>query len=163
MKVRTIDQRGLLPLEKKLILVHITRQGRTQWRIPPRFDPRFLLYFQKIVRLTATGLSISPSSKSLCLLFPPKSLLVSNLNDYWPVTALRRNCMDGKPKVDITRLIFTGPLYLHIWSIKYQPIITELLSVLRANALCTHRSRATHINVSVTLMTRSLSKECERV
>ena len=66
--------RGLLSLEKNLILVHITTQGRTQWRTPPRFDPRFLLYFHKIVRLTATGLSISPSSKSLCHLFPPKSL-----------------------------------------------------------------------------------------
>ena len=78
LKLLNTDYRGLLPLEKKLILVHITTQGRTQWRTPPRFDPRFLLYFHKIVRLTATGLSISPSSKSLCLLFPPKSPLVSN-------------------------------------------------------------------------------------
>ena len=77
--------RGLLPLEKKKILVHIsvyiTTQGRTKWRTPPRFDPRFLLYFHKIVRLTATGFSISPFSKSLCLFDSPKSPLVSNLND----------------------------------------------------------------------------------
>ena len=69
---------GLAPARKKidLILVHITTQGRTQWRTPPRFDPRFLLYFHKIVRLTATGLSISPSSKSLIMPFvPPKKPL----------------------------------------------------------------------------------------
>ena len=63
-----INHRALLPLEKNLILIHITTQGRTQWRTLPRFDPRFLLYFHKIVRLTAPGLSISPSFKSLYLL-----------------------------------------------------------------------------------------------
>ena len=58
--VSVIEAQGLAPARKKiLILVHITTQGRTQWRTPPRFDPRFLLYFHKIVRLTATGLSIS--------------------------------------------------------------------------------------------------------
>ena len=61
----TVIPQGLAPArKKKLILVHITTQGRTQWRTPPRFDPSFLLYFHLIVRLTATGLSISPSSKS---------------------------------------------------------------------------------------------------
>ena len=64
---------GLAPARKKMILVHITTQGRTQWQTPPRLDPRFLLYFHKIVRLTATGLSISPSSKSQIMPFvPPK-------------------------------------------------------------------------------------------
>ena len=48
---------------------------------PSSLRPPFLVYFHKIVRHAATGLSISPSSKSLCLVFPPKSLLVSNLKD----------------------------------------------------------------------------------
>ena len=48
---------------------------------PPCFDSYFSLYFHKIVRLLATDLSISSFSKSLCLLLPPTSLLVSNLND----------------------------------------------------------------------------------
>ena len=38
------------------IIQHFFTQGRTQWLTPPRFDPRFLLFFHKIVRLTATGL-----------------------------------------------------------------------------------------------------------
>ena len=78
----TVIPQGLAPARKeKLILVHITTQGRTQWRTPPCFDPSFLLYFHLIVRLTATGLSIRPCSKSLCFLLPSKSLLVSKLND----------------------------------------------------------------------------------
>lgn len=70
-----------LPLEKIMILEHITRQGRTQWRTPPRFDLLFLLSQIRPI-LTAAGLSISAFSKSLCLLFfPPTSLLNYNLND----------------------------------------------------------------------------------
>ena len=47
-----------LPLEKIMILEHITRQGRTQWRTPPCFDLLFLLSQIRPI-LTAAGLSIS--------------------------------------------------------------------------------------------------------
>ena len=62
-----------------VILVHIAKQGSTPRGTLPRFHPCFLFYFHKICPLT-TDLSIS-LSKSLCLLFPPKSLLISNLNN----------------------------------------------------------------------------------
>ena len=42
-----IYHRGLLQLEKNMFLVHTckTKQGRTQWRTPPCFDPLFLILF----------------------------------------------------------------------------------------------------------------------
>ena len=60
--------------KKQLILVHITTQGRTQWRTPPRFDPRFLLYCHKIVRHTAIGLSSRSLYLSIPFVFPKKPL-----------------------------------------------------------------------------------------
>ena len=67
--------------------------------ISPKRTVLILLYFHTIVRLTAKGLSISPSSKPFV---SQMSLLVSDLNDKWPATAIERNCMDRKPKVDVT-------------------------------------------------------------
>ena len=62
-----------------MILVHISKQGRTQWRTPPRFDPCFLLNFHKI------DLLISSYSRSLCLLIPPNEPFCSNLNSVSPI------------------------------------------------------------------------------
>ena len=53
---------------------------------PSLLRPLFLFLFPQW--MSTTGLLISPSSKSLWFLFPPTSLLISNLNDYWPVTAI---------------------------------------------------------------------------
>ena len=73
----------------------------------------FLLYFHKIVRLATTDLSISLFSMLLCLLFPPTSILVSNLNNSWPVIAILKNRLERKPKANVTNP-FGIPRKLHV-------------------------------------------------